>query len=123
MSENQNLNQKTKRENINNKNENKKDNEMNESLNDNIIIGLIKVDKPNLKKRLINSYENSQKESGCLNGKNNEEEIKECDIYINDKKIDFSYYYKFSKEGNYKIKYKFKKILNSTNYMFYNSNS
>ena len=41
-----------------------------------------------------------------------------CEIFINDKKIDFNYYYVFEKEGNYKIKYLFKKLVNSTNYMF-----
>ena len=39
-------------------------------------------------------------------------------MLINDNKIDFSYYYDFEKEGNYKIKYIFKKLLTSTNYMF-----
>ena len=52
-------------------------------------------------------------------GIENEEEIKECDIYINDIKIDFTYYYNFPKEGYYKIKYIFKKLLYSANYMFY----
>ena len=71
MSENQNLNKKTKRENIKNEEENNKNGEMKETLNNNIIIGIIEVNKKNLKKRIINSYENSQKESGYIVGKNN----------------------------------------------------
>ena len=34
----------------------------------------------------------------------NEEEIKKCEIKINDELIPFDYYYKFQKKGNYKIK-------------------
>ena len=35
------------------------------------------------------------------------------------KKIDFTYYYTFKNKGKYIIKYKYKKLLNSTNFMFY----
>ena len=41
-----------------------------------------------------------------------------CDIYINDTKTTFDYYYNFPKEGIYTIKYKFKELLQSTNSMF-----
>ena len=89
-----------------------------------IIIGIIKVLKDNLKQRIINSYENYKNEYNFIfEGTENEKEIKECEIFINDKKIDCNYYYEFEKEGNYKIKYKFKKLFNSTNYMFYNCSS
>ena len=44
--------------------------------------------------------------------KKNEEEIKECEIFINGKIIDFTYYYIFKNKGKYLIKYKFKKLLN-----------
>ena len=81
MSENKNLNKKTKRESIKNKEENNKDGEIKEKLNDNIIIGIMEVNKKYLKKRLINSYENSQKDSVSIIGKNNEDEIKNV-IYI-----------------------------------------
>ncbi len=30
--------------------------------------------------------------------------IKNCELYINDEKIDFCFKYKFPKEGKYKIK-------------------
>ena len=39
-------------------------------------------------------------------------------IYINNEKIDFNYYYNFPEEGNYEIKYIFKKPLISTNSLF-----
>ena len=50
----------------------------------------------------------------------NEDEINElcCDLYLNDKKIDFCYQYKFKKEGKYKLKIIFKKLLKNTSYMF-----
>ena len=48
----------------------------------------------------------------------NEKELKECEIKINDEKIPFCYFYKFKKEGKYKISYSFKNYLKKTNYMF-----
>ena len=74
-------------------------------MKDNYIIGIINAIRKNITRRILNS---------C---KENEEEIKDCDIFINDKKID-SYYYKFTNKGKYKIKYVFKKLLYSTNHMF-----
>ena len=44
-------------------------------------------------------------------------------IYINDKKINFNYYYIFFQEGIYTIKYIFKKNLSSIHFMFYNCDS
>ena len=81
-------------------------------MKDNIIIGYINVKKNKLRQRIINSEE-----------KENAEEIKDCEIFINDTKIDFAYYYEFPNEGYYKIKYVFKKLLNITNYMFFNCES
>ena len=49
----------------------------------------------------------------------NENEIKKCEIFINDKKIDFNYEYTFPKKGDYEIVYKFPTFLNSTNFMFH----
>ena len=43
-----------------------------------------------------------------------------CDIFINNKKIDFSYDYIFSEEGKYEIKIKFKKEINNLSWLFYN---
>ena len=87
-------------------------------LKENIIIGIINVEGDNTVKRIINSYENYKREmikfglrSSDFIGKENEEEIKNCEIFINEKKIQFNYYYNFPKKGNYIIKYKFKKVM------------
>ena len=93
--------------------------------NENIIVGRIKIIKDNLKQRIINSYENTKLEESAgwawdyINIDKNEKEIKECEIYINNKKIIFDYYYTFPKEGDYIIKYIFKNLLKSTSFMFY----
>ena len=112
MSQNKFLNKKTKRNKIikkgkENEKENNKDEIMKEIKN-NIIIGIINVEENNLKLRIINSYENAIKENNDLIGKENEEEIKKCKMFINNNKIDFSYYYYFKNKGKYKIKYIFK---------------
>ena len=49
----------------------------------------------------------------------NEKEIKEnIEIKINEKIIEFTYYYQFNKEGKYIIQYSFKNILTKTCCMF-----
>ena len=48
----------------------------------------------------------------------NEEDIKKCEIRINNELITFNYFYKFKKKGKYQIKYSFKNYLTKTNYMF-----
>jgi len=74
----------------------------------NSIIGEIYIKKEDINKdiKIINSIENSKKSHDKED--KNEAEIKECDIYIDDEKIGFSYSYKFEKEGKYKILYIFK---------------
>ena len=97
-----------------------------ENLSQNKIIGYFKIEKNNNKQRIINSFENVKREkSNIINFglMENEEEIKDCKIYINGKRINFSYYYLFQNKGNYKIKYIYKKLLTSTNYMFYDCES
>ena len=92
----------------------------------NYIIATIEIKNDNLNQRIINSYENAKREEKNyldfdeIKEIENEDIISDCEIYINDKKIDFDYYYDFPKEGNYIIKYIFKKELLSTNFMFYN---
>ena len=92
----------------------KKSEDNKEELKENIIIGIIEVEKNNLKQKIINSYENvKREESGYLfwnriKANENEEEIKNCEIFINEKKIIFNHYYNFANEGKYIIKYKFK---------------
>ena len=65
--------------------------------NNNIIIAKIKVQKDNSKKRIINSFENAKREEPELDLDNkelfgNEKQIKNCEIFINDKRIEFNYY-------------------------------
>ena len=54
----------------------------------------IKVEKDNLKQRIINSYENVRKEEADIwdwdeiQGIENEEQIKNCDIFVNNEKIE-----------------------------------
>ena len=86
----------------------------------NEIILEINIKDNNSKERIINSFENTKRENpywywNIIETKKNEDEIKECEIYINDKKIDFTYDYTFKNKGKYIIKYKFKKLLNSSN--------
>ena len=101
----------------------------NKALNENIIIGYIEIKESNQKYRIINSYENVKREEpkkSILNiynkSKKNEKEIKNCEIFINENKIKFDYFYNFETEGKYIIKYVFKNLINLTNYMFYDCN-
>ena len=66
----------------------------------NEIILEINIEDNNSKKRIINSFENTKRENrnqsfNNFETKENEDEIKECEIYINDKKIEFTYDYIF----------------------------
>jgi len=93
----------------------------------NIIIGEINISSKNINKdiQIINSFENNKRIYGYEDKEDdykheNEKEIKEnIEIRINGKKIEFSYKYKFNKEGKYKIEYLFKKDLTKTNYLFH----
>ena len=99
------------------------------NINENIIIGIIKIMKNNYKQRIINSYENVKRENPKnhwlwdKNPTKNEKEIKKCEIFINEERIKFNYYYNFPKEGNYIIKYVFKRFMTSTNFMFFGCDS
>ncbi len=72
--------------------------------------------------KIINSYDNMKREeprNGIRSTKRNEEQIKNCEIFINDKKIDFCYYYQFPEGGEYTIIYKFKAPIKYADFMFY----
>ena len=79
--------------------------------------------------RILNSFENFKKMNGLKNKEDdwkyeNEREIKEnIEIKINGKIINFSYFYKFPKEGTYKIQYSFKKNMTKINHLFSDCNS
>ena len=94
---NKEINSKEIKENKNILNKKRKRNKEKDNL-DNIIIGNIRIKKDDLKQKIINSVIDDVL-------KKNEKEKKICEIFINDKKIKFSYYYKFPKEGNYIINY------------------
>ena len=75
--------------------------------------------KINIKKpcEILNCYENAKKDSKILEGENNEEEIsKNCDLYLNNKKIDFTFSHHFEIKQNYNIKIIVKKSLINLNY-------
>ena len=101
--------------------------ELNNNHKNNVIIGEIYLDEDDINEdiRIINSFENVKKEDKWLDRyddwkRENEKEIKEnIEIKINGKIIEFSYYYKFNKEGKYIIEYSFKNNLTKACYMFY----
>ena len=72
--------------------------------------------------RIINSYEECLRNDPKKYLKDeifkNEDEIKKCEIYINDKLIQFNYFYKFKSKGKYKIKYLFKNQLKNICLLF-----
>ena len=86
------------------------------------IIAHINIPEDNYKVRIINSSEEHERDDKLKidysNILKNEKEIKNCMIFINNNKIDFTYYYTFNK-GFYEIIYIFHNLLNSTNFMFY----
>ena len=96
----------------------------------NFITGEIDIGQEDINKniQIVNSFENVKTvKSKFLNYESddwkyeNEKEIREnIGIKINGKKIDFTYYHQFKKEGTYKIVFSFKKNLTKTNYLFYN---
>ena len=78
--------------------------------------------------RIINSFENAKKENKWEdkqtdNIKENEKEIKRCEIKINGESIPFCYLYKFTKSGKYQIQYSFSIQLTNMNCMFYKCSS
>ena len=85
---------------------------------DNHILCEYTIKEENLKSpvQIINYFDNEKK---YLYGKENQKEIKElCELYLNGNKIDFTFKYKFDKEGKYRIKVVCKKPLTNTSHMF-----
>ena len=73
--------------------------------------------------QILNCYEEVKKNFQEIHGSNNEKELKKsCDIFYDDKKINFNFKCNFTKEEN-TIIIKFKKLLSNTNLMFYNCSS
>jgi len=89
----------------------------------NIITSKINIDNENINKDvlIINSYEEFSRRAdlkNCPKELYNEKEIKECEIKIDDKLINFSYTYKFDTVGEHTIIYKFKKNLTNLSCLF-----
>ena len=97
-----------------------------DDFNNNYIIAKIEIKEEDINKeiRIINSYEEYKREKQLENNRKdyeyeNEKEIKEnCEILINENKINFSYFHRFNKKGRYTIKYEFKNYLTRINHMF-----
>ena len=104
------------------KDKNKEINNNNNLNNNNYIIAEIEVDDVNKYYRILNSYEESRRtnifNTAIEEKYKNEEEIKQCEIRINNELIPFNYYYKFKNKGKYQIKYSFNNYLTKTNDMF-----
>ena len=97
-------------------------------INNSYIIGEIFIDKNHINKdiQIINSFENTCHGEYFFDEPKfkNEDEIKsKIEIRINGKKIDFTYVYKFEKEGKYIIEYLFENCLTKTNHLFYGCNA
>ena len=92
----------------------------------NYIISEIYIEENNQNIRIINSYEECNREYTLKRYKKeweNEKEIKDnCEIRINDKIIKFCYFYEFKKKGKYNINYIFKNNITNCNHMFSNCN-
>ena len=100
--------------------------EINEK-NRNYIISEINIDEDNVGKkiRILNSFEEFKRNRNTLIKEKdyyeyeNEEEIKNnCEIKINNKINNFSYYYEFTKKGKYIIEYMFTNNLTKIDLMF-----
>ena len=92
----------------------------------NEIVAEINIEKKDIDKeiRIINSFEEYKrnhinlKVDNELRYKNEKEIMDNCEIKIGEKKINFFYFIRFSKPGNYKIKYTFINNLTKTDFMF-----
>jgi len=82
---------------------------------------IIKDEDVNKDIRILNSYEEFLRKYPDAESKyknyNNEDEIKKCEIHINDELIPFNYFHKFKTKGKYIIKYIFKNYLKNTTFM------
>ena len=93
----------------------------------NKIIGEISISVFDIKERtqIINSFENVKELNNYKNKENdwkyeNKKEIEDnIQIRINDEIKNFRYYYRFKKQGTYKIEYIFKNPLTKTNHMLF----
>ena len=97
-----------------------------DSKNQNFIIAELYIKDEDINKeiRIICSYEESVRNNKYSKGimeeeLKNEEEIKKCEIEINNELIPFNYTHTFKQKGKYIIKYSFKNKLTNAGYLFY----
>ena len=90
--------------------------------NNNYITAEIYIKEEDINKniRIINSYEEDRRSENweIEDEYKNEDEIKKCEIKINNEIIPFNYFYKFKSKGKYIIQYSFKNNINKTCCMF-----
>ena len=82
-----------------------------------------KISKDDLKEpiQIINCFDKEKKDYVNVDSKFNDKEILEhCELFINNKKIDFCFKFKFPEEGNYTIKIVCEQPLSNTSFLFYN---
>ena len=101
-------------------------------MKDNYILCEYNINKEDLNKNIqILNYLNEELKENIINfnkeiGKTdyileiNKDEINSsiCDLYLNNERINFSYKYKFKKEGKYSLKILFKKEIKMMSFMF-----
>ena len=81
----------------------------------------IKEEELKNKIQILNCFDEVKKENLNIIGKDNEKEIKKnCEIYLNEEKINFNFKYNFEKGNVNKIKIKCINPIINMNYMFYN---
>ena len=103
----------------------KEENKININNDNNYIIAEINIQDENINKdvRIINSYEeymrNNSSTPKLSDNFLNEEEIKKCEIRIENELIPFNYFHQFKSVGKYIITYTFNNCLTKTDYMFF----
>ena len=99
---------------------NKEEKIIKKNLKNNYIIGEFDINEDGQNIRIINSFEQSKGLNYIKMSVNeNENEIKEnCEIFINNELIPFSYFHQFTKKGKYIVKYIFRNKIKNINYMF-----
>ena len=112
--------------NVQDNSENRNSNSNTYRNSNNFIICEYNIDNEHLFKstKIINCYENVILSDSNNEGTNNKNDIqKNCELYLNGKKINFSFKIEFTQGGKNIIKMIFKKPLTNLNYMFYDCKS
>ena len=81
-------------------------NDLQTKTKDNYIIGYFEIKNDDSVEKIINDFENIKGECWMMNNnesKNNVKEIKDCEIFIDGKRIEFNYSYNFEKKENIQL--------------------